>query len=247
MKRAASVIQRAEQIRPALKKLYPNAQSALQFTDPVQLVVATILSAQCTDARVNMVTPALFARYPDAEAFANAKPAELQRLIYSTGFFRSKAKNIIGCCKQIVALHGGQVPQKMEDLVALPGIGRKTANVILGNAFGIPGIPVDTHVTRLAYRMGLTRSRMPKRIERDLMELVPPEDWTEFGHWMIWHGRKVCFARRPRCEQCVLAEFCPKIGVANSTAKKKRKKKRVRIKRNRRSLRGKPRHHGPIA
>jgi endonuclease III len=226
MKRAASVIERAGQVRHALKKLYPNAQSALQFTDPLQLVIATILSAQCTDARVNMVTPALFARYPDAEAFANARPSELQRLIYSTGFYRSKAKNIIGCCKQIVALHGVKVPQTMKDLVALPGIGRKTANVILGNAFGIPGIPVDTHVTRLAYRMGLSRSRKPQRIERDLMELVPPEEWTDFGHWMIWHGRKVCSARRPQCEQCSLADFCPKIGVRAQLAKKIRRKSR---------------------
>ncbi len=226
MKRAAAVIQRADQIRHALKKLYPNAQSALQFADPLQLVVATILSAQCTDARVNMVTPALFARYPDAEAFANARPAELQRLIYSTGFYRSKASSIIGCCKQIVALHGGKVPQSMEGLIALPGIGRKIANVILGNAFGIPGIPVDTHVARLAYRMRLTRSRKPKRIERDLMELIPPAEWTEFGHWMIWHGRKVCLARRPRCEQCMLADFCPKVGVRTRKAKTKRKRKR---------------------
>jgi endonuclease-3 len=243
MKRAAAVIERADQIRHALKELYPNAQSALQFADPLQLVVATILSAQCTDARVNMVTPALFARYPDAEAFANARPAELQRLIYSTGFYRSKTKSIIACCKQIVAEHGGKVPQSMEGLIALPGIGRKIANVILGNAFGIPGIPVDTHVARLAYRMRLTRSRKPKRIERDLMELIPPEEWTEFGHWMIWHGRKVCHARRPRCEQCVLAEFCPKVGVRTKPAKKMRRTKRKRKATKGRDLRD----HGPIA
>jgi endonuclease-3 len=223
MRRSASVVERAGQIVQALNKLYPVVRSALEYQDPLQLVIATILSAQCTDARVNMVTPALFAKYPDAASFAKAKPAELRRMIYSTGFYRNKAKNIIACCKQIVDRHGGEVPRTMKELTALPGIGRKTANVILGNAFDIPGIPVDTHVARLSRRMRLTRHRDPKKIERDLMDLIPPEEWTDFGHRMIWHGRRICHARRPRCEECPLNAFCPKFGVRKTKPATKRK------------------------
>jgi endonuclease-3 len=204
----------ANRVRRALQKLYPDAHCALHFRTPLELLIATILSAQCTDQRVNMVTPALFARYPDADAYATADPKELERLIQSTGFFRNKARNIIQCCQQIVEHHGGEVPRTMAELVALPGVGRKTANVILGNAYGVPGIPVDTHVARLSQRMGLTIHTDPVKIEHDLMELVPRKDWTMFGHQMIFHGRQVCHARKPDCVTCTLASFCPKKGVA---------------------------------
>ena len=204
----------ANRVRRALQKLYPDAHCALHFRTPLELLIATILSAQCTDQRVNMVTPALFARYPDADAYATADPKELERLIQSTGFFRNKARNIIQCCQQIVEHHGGEVPRTMAELVALPGVGRKTANVILGNAYGVPGIPVDTHVSRLSLRMGLTVHTDPVKIEHDLMELVPKKDWTMFGHQMIFHGRQVCHARKPDCVTCTLASFCPKKGVA---------------------------------
>jgi endonuclease-3 len=196
-----------------LARTYPDAQCALSHESPLQLLVATILSAQCTDARVNQVTPRLFARYPDAQAFAAAKPRDLRRLIHSTGFFRNKAKNIIACCRRLVAEHGGEVPRTMEELVPLPGIGRKTANVILGNAFGVPGIPVDTHVGRLSRRMGLTEAADPVKVERDLARLIPRKEWTAFGHRMIFHGRQVCHARKPRCEQCTLAAACARVGV----------------------------------
>ncbi|HKI37133.1 MAG TPA: endonuclease III [Gemmataceae bacterium] len=196
-----------------LAQTYPDAHCALHYANPLQLLVATILSAQCTDVRVNLVTPALFARYPDAAAFAAAKPGELEELIHSTGFFRNKSRNIIACCRQLVEKHRGEVPATMEDLVPLPGIGRKTANVILGNAFGVPGIPVDTHVGRLSQRMGLTEATDPVKIERDLAGLIPRKEWTMFGHRMIFHGRQVCHARKPLCEQCTLAGLCPRVGV----------------------------------
>ncbi len=213
MKTKDARAQRARKIDRGLAKLYPDAHCALHYQNPLQLLIATILSAQCTDVRVNMVTPALFAKYPDAHAFAGADQGELERAIQSTGFFRNKARNIIACCKQIVDKHGGEVPGTMEDLVPLPGIGRKTANVILGNAFGVPGITVDTHVTRLSRRMGLTKHEHPEKIERDLMELIPKKDWTMFSHRMIFHGRQVCHARNPKCDECTLAKHCPKIGV----------------------------------
>ncbi len=207
--------QRARQITRGLAKLYPDAHCALHHDNPLQLLVATILSAQCTDVRVNLVTPALFARYPDTHAFAAADQGELETVIQSTGFFRNKAKNIIACCKELVAKHAGQVPATMEELIPLPGIGRKTANVILGNAFGVPGITVDTHVLRLSKRMGLTEQTEPPKVERDLMEVIPKKDWTMFSHRMIFHGRQVCHARKPRCETCTLAQVCPKIGVSS--------------------------------
>jgi endonuclease-3 len=205
--------QLAKKISQGLAKLYPDAHCALHHESPLQLLVATILSAQCTDVRVNLVTPALFAKYPDAHAFADANPRELETAIQSTGFFRNKAKNIIACCQELVAKHGGEVPGTMEELVPLAGVGRKTANVILGNAFGVPGITVDTHVLRLSQRMGMTKEETPEKIERDLMELIPPKDWTMFSHRMIFHGRQVCNARKPRCETCTLGKVCPKIGV----------------------------------
>jgi endonuclease-3 len=208
---------RIRRIVRALAKLYPDAHCALVHDGPLQLLIATILSAQCTDVRVNLVTPALFARYPDAHAFATADVAELERYIQSTGFFRNKARSIIACCKELVEKHGGEVPGTMEELVPLMGIGRKTANVILGNAFGVPGIPVDTHVARLSQRMGLTVHTDPVKIENDLMDLLPPKEWTMFAHRMIFHGRQVCHARKPLCEQCTLAAFCPKIGVEGAS------------------------------
>jgi len=210
---AEPVQQRAKQIAAGLAKLYPDAKCALDHENPLQLLIATILSAQCTDVRVNMVTPALFARYPDAAAFANADVGELETAIQSTGFFRNKAKNIMACCKLIVEKHGGKVPGTMAELVVLPGVGRKTANVILGNAFDVPGIPVDTHVNRLSRRMGLTEETDPVKIEHDLGRLIPKKDWTLFGHRMIFHGRQVCHARKPLCEQCTLAEVCLRVGV----------------------------------
>jgi endonuclease-3 len=203
----------AAAIAAELGHLYPNARCALHHENPLQLLVATILSAQCTDTRVNLVTPALFARYPDAAAFANADQSELESMIASTGFFRNKAKNIIACCRAIVDNHGGEVPGTMEELVPLAGIGRKTANVVLGNAFDVPGIPVDTHVARLSQRMGLTQHADPVKIERDLMALLPADEWTMFGHRMIYHGRQVCHARKPGCESCTIRDICPKVGV----------------------------------
>jgi endonuclease-3 len=179
----------------------------------LQLLIATILSAQCTDARVNQVTPRLFARFPDAKAYATADPRELETAIQSTGFFRNKARNIQACCEQLIRQYDGQVPQTMEELVQLPGIGRKTANVILGNVYDVPGITVDTHVKRLSYRMGLTQETDPEKIERDLMRLIPRSEWTMFSHRMIHHGRQVRHARKPKCAECTLAKICPKTGV----------------------------------
>jgi endonuclease-3 len=204
---------RAGKIVRKLAQLYPDAHCALHYSNPLQLLIATILSAQCTDERVNRVTPPLFARYPDAYAFATADQAELEKMVQSTGFFRNKAKNIIACCRQLVDLHDCEVPRTMEELVPLPGVGCKTANVILGNAFGVPGIPVDTHVTRLSLRMGLSEHIDPVKIERDLMALIPRKEWTMFGHRMIFHGRQVCHARKPLCEECKLAALCPRISV----------------------------------
>jgi endonuclease-3 len=229
---------RAGRIVHTLARLYPDAKCALNYQDPLQLLVATILSAQCTDVRVNLVTPALFARFPDAEAFAAADPRELEKAIQSTGFFRNKARNIIACCQQLVEHHGGRVPSTMEELVVLPGVGRKTANVVLGAAFDIPGITVDTHLGRLSRRMGLTTHTDPTKVERDLMALLPPREWTMFSHRMIFHGRRVCHARKPRCQECALAGLCPKVGLVGNhrdtedTEKKKPKKSR-RGKKNR--------------
>lgn len=213
MKAEPSPQTRIRRIVRELATLYPDVECALDYANPLQLLVSTILSAQCTDARVNQVTPPLFARYPDAAAFATADKEELEQLIHSTGFFRNKARNIMRCCQQLVEKHNGQVPRTMAELVQLPGIGRKTANVILGNAFAVPGIPVDTHVGRLSRRMGLTLLTNPVKVERDLMALLPKKEWTLFGHRMIFHGRQVCHARKPRCDDCTLARFCPKIGI----------------------------------
>lgn len=189
---------------------YPDAHCALDFSNAFELLCATILSAQCTDKRVNMVTPALFARYPDVFALAAADQRDVEALIKSTGFFRNKAKSLIGMAKAVVARHGGEVPRTMEELVVLPGVGRKTANVILGNAFGLnEGVVVDTHVARLSARLGLTRETDPVKIERALMPLFPRPSWTLLSHLLIWHGRRVCDAKKPRCADCVLRRICP--------------------------------------
>jgi endonuclease-3 len=217
MKSADPLRARARRLVKELARLYPDARCSLDFASPLQLLVATILSAQCTDTRVNQVAPALFARFPDAAAFADAQPAELQALIQPTGFFRNKARHLIDCCRLLVERHGGQVPATLDELVPLPGVGRKTANVVLGNAFGTPGIPVDTHVGRLSQRLGLTQHTNPDHIERDLMALLPRKEWTSFGHRMIYHGRQVCHARKPLCAGCALAGLCPQVGVGAPT------------------------------
>jgi endonuclease-3 len=189
---------------------YPDAACALDYRNPFELLCATILSAQCTDARVNLVTPVLFARYATPEALARAKPSEVEAIIRPTGFFRNKTRSLIGMAQALVADFGGRVPQTMEELRKLPGVGRKTANVILGNAYGInEGITVDTHVTRLSRRLGLTRHDDPVKIEFDLMPLFPRDHWALISHLLIFHGRQVCLARRPRCEVCVLSDLCP--------------------------------------
>jgi endonuclease-3 len=204
---------RAGRIVRTLAKQYPDAECALKHEGPLQLLIATILSAQCTDVRVNLVTPALFARFADAHAFATADVGELETAIQSTGFYRNKARNIIACCKGLVEQHGGKVPGTLDELVPLAGVGRKTANVVLGTAFGVPGITVDTHVGRLSRRLGLTREEDPEKVERDLMELIPRKEWTMFSHRLIFHGRQVCHARKPNCDACALAKVCPKVGV----------------------------------
>jgi endonuclease-3 len=193
---------------------YPDAHCELDHRNAFELLCATILSAQCTDARVNLVTPALFARYPDAAALAEAEVEAVEGLVRTTGFFRAKARALVGMAQALAAEHGGQVPASLEALVPLPGVGRKTANVILGNAFGInTGIVVDTHVQRLARRLGLTREPDPVRIERALMPLFPQEGWALLSHLLIWHGRRVCLARTPACDRCLLADVCPSAGV----------------------------------
>lgn len=196
-----------------LNILYPDAECELTYSNPLQLLIAVILSAQCTDRRVNMVTPALFARYPTVHDFARADLAELELMIKSTGFYRNKAKNILACCQAIVETHSGQVPSTLEELVQLPGVGRKTANCVLGDAFGIPGITVDTHVGRLSRRLGFTKQTDAVKVEFELMDLLPQPDWTRISHQLILHGRRVCHAQKPQCQACTLAPHCPQIGV----------------------------------
>jgi len=203
-----------------LRKAYPGATCALTHENPLQLLVATILSAQCTDARVNKVTPALFARYPKASDFAASDRAELEELVRTTGFYRNKAKSIHGATSKITSEFAGQVPQTMEEILTLPGVARKTGNVVLGTAFGIAsGFVVDTHVFRLSHRMGLAKAKTPVEVETQLMALIPEKDWIDFAHILIHHGRAVCAARTPRCEDCVVASHCPKIGVDAKPAK----------------------------
>lgn len=207
---------RARRIDRVLAERYPDAVIELDFTTPLELLVATILSAQSTDVRVNQVTPALFARYPDAAAYAAADRAELEELIRPTGFFRAKAQSLIGLGQALVERYGGEVPRRMKDLVTLPGVGRKTANVVLGNAFGVPGLPVDTHVLRLSRRLGLTENDDPVAVEADLCALIPKRDWTMFSHRLIIHGRRTCHARRPACGACPLARLCPSYGIGET-------------------------------
>jgi endonuclease-3 len=202
--------QNAGRIARALQQEYPDAHCALDHQNAFQLLAATILSAQCTDERVNMVTPRLFERFPDPRALADADQDEVEEIIRSTGFFRNKARNLIGMADAVVEMHGGEIPSRMDDLVDLPGVGRKTANVVLGNAFGIDeGVVVDTHVKRLSRRMGLTRQTTPEKIEPDLMRLFDRDRWTLLSHLLIFHGRRVCAARKPVCEECAVSHLCP--------------------------------------
>ncbi len=204
----------AAKVTRALRKDYPDAVCALTHATPLQLLVATILSAQCTDERVNQVTATLFQKHPTAADLANLRLSQLEKLIQSTGFFRNKAKNIQGCCQQLVEHYGGQVPQDLDQLVELPGVGRKTANVVMGTAFGAAtGVVVDTHVKRLSQRLGLTTATDPEKIEQELMKLLPRKEWIEFSHRMIHHGRQVCQARKPACDECSMLTFCPRVGV----------------------------------
>ncbi|MCU0786269.1 MAG: endonuclease III [Verrucomicrobia bacterium] len=204
---------RAKKIIAGLRRTYPDAHCELIFSNPRELLIATILSAQCTDKRVNLVTADLFKRYRSAADFANADLAELEQDIRPTGFFRNKAKNIKACCAALVEKHGGEVPRTMAELIQLGGVGRKTANVVLGNAFGINvGVVVDAHISRLSQRLGLTKYNDPEKIELDLMPLVPREQWTLFSHWLIWHGRRRCAARKPDCAGCEIARRCPSAG-----------------------------------
>lgn len=204
---------RARKINSVLRKAHPDAKCALVHKSPLQLLVATILSAQCTDERVNRVTPALFKRYPTAAAYARAPLPVLQRMVRPTGFYRQKARSIRRTAQELVERFGGKVPRRMEELVTLPGVWRKTAHVILGNCFGVPGIVVDTHVRRLSRRMGLTKERDPDKIEQDLMRLLPRKEWTEFSHRMIFHGRRICGALRPACGDCPVRPLCPRLGL----------------------------------
>lgn len=205
---------RATEVHARLAALYPDARVELDFRNPFELLIATILAAQSTDVRVNIVTKSLFRKYPDAVAFANADLIEMETAVKQTGFFRNKAKAVINCSKALVERHGGEVPRTMDELVELPGVGRKTANVVLGNAMGIEaGIIVDTHVTRLSGRLGFTRHADPVDIEQDLMKIVPRGEWTKFANHLILHGRRVCIARKPDCPNCVLNDICPSADV----------------------------------
>ena len=210
---SGSVGKNVSEIIRLLKKAHPEAKTALHHENPLELLIATILSAQCTDERVNIVTKDLFRRYRSPKEYAAANVGELEEIIRSTGFFHAKAKNIIGCCQGLIERFNGTVPDTMDELVSLPGVGRKTANVVLGNAFGkAEGVVVDTHVQRLSGRLGLSRQDDPKNIELDLMKIIPKKEWILFPHLLIWHGRKVCSSRRPKCESCTLALICPSAG-----------------------------------
>ncbi len=210
----AAKVTRLRKIITGLKKAYPDAHCELNHSSPLELLIATILSAQCTDKRVNIVTTDLFKKYRSAADYAGAPQAELEEAIKPTGFFRNKTKSIKTCCQNLVEKHGSLVPRTIEELTQLGGVGRKTANVVLGTAYGInAGIVVDTHVSRLTQRLGLTRQTDPEKIEQELMELVPQDQWTLFSHQLIWHGRRRCYARQPDCPACEVKEHCPRIGV----------------------------------
>lgn len=214
--------ERMQALLPRLEEAHPDAHCALVHKSPLQLLVSTILSAQCTDSRVNQVTPGLFARYRTARDFGEAHPGALEAAVRSTGFFRNKAKSIRGACSRIAEKHGGKVPRRMEELLALPGVARKTANVVLGVAYGIPsGIVVDTHVKRIAYRLGLTGATDPVKVEKDLCRIVPKESWIDLSHQLIFHGRRVCNARMPSCDRCALLDLCPRKGLSPGQRKGK--------------------------
>jgi endonuclease-3 len=207
---ATKKAERAGEIVERLRNMYPNAKCSLDFTNAFELLIATMLSAQSTDVRVNIVTKSLFRKYPDPQSFARASQVEMERDVKQTGFFRNKAKAVIAASKAIVEKHGGEVPRNMEELTALPGVGRKTANVVLSNAINLPvGVVVDTHVTRVSGRLGLTAHSDAEKIEQDLMKLIPKKEWTSFAHRMILHGREICVARKPKCSACQLNELCP--------------------------------------
>ena len=208
---------RVARVTGQLRRHYPHTKCSLDFTSPLELLVATILSAQCTDERVNLVTKSLFQKYPTARHYGSARLAGLERDIQSTGFFRNKAKNIKDCCQILLERYDGEVPEQMDELTQLPGIGRKTANVVLGTSFGIAsGVVVDTHVGRISRRLGLTRQKNAEKIERDLMDLIPEKEWVRFSHRMIQHGRRFCTARKPKCDHCPLEAICPRVGVDTS-------------------------------
>lgn len=213
--KSKSEIQRAEEILKRLKKEYPAAKIALEFETPFQLLVSTILSAQCTDERVNLVTKSLFKKYKKPQDFLNMSNQELEKEIFSTGFYRQKAKSIINCCKALVENHQSKVPSDFDLLNSLPGVGRKTASVVAGNAFGIPAIAVDTHVIRLSNLMGFINSKKPDKIEVRLKEIFPEKEWINLGHYLMNHGRKVCIARRPKCLNCIVSELCPSCNLTN--------------------------------
>jgi len=209
-KRTAEIIKR-------LKKVYPDAHCALNHSSPFELLIATVLSAQCTDARVNIVTADLFRKYRSPADYLKVPQTDLEKDIHSTGFFRNKAKNIRAACGRIIEVFHGSVPQTMDDLLTLGGVARKTANVVMGNAFGIAsGVVVDTHVSRISQLLGLTKNKTPEKIENDLQKIIPQKHWVMFPHWMIHHGRKICIARRAKCGECVLNDICPKIGISKS-------------------------------
>jgi endonuclease-3 len=214
---------RAAQVLALLAEAYPDAHCELDHTSALELLAATVLSAQCTDARVNVVTPTLFARYPAAADYAVANPEEVEEIIRSTGFFRSKTAALIGIGRALAERYDGEVPPRMEDLVTLPGVGRKTANVVLANAFGVPGIAVDTHVGRVARRLVWTRHEDPVEVEADLAALFPPEEWGMLSHRLIFHGRRTCFARRPACGRCPVADLCPSAGTGEPPAPRRRR------------------------
>ena len=201
-------VKRVKEIIKILSKTIPDSQIALRFSNPIELLIATILSAQCTDVKVNQVTAELFKKYRTAKSYAESNLPELEAHIRPTGFYRNKAKSIQKCCQELVVRFGGEVPRTLEDLVTLAGVGRKTANVILGNAFGVPGIAVDTHVQRVSHRIGLTKNEDPVKIEFDLMKIVPRDEWTHFSNLLIWHGRRTCVARKPLCEECPIRKLC---------------------------------------
>ncbi|MDR6508884.1 endonuclease III [Arthrobacter oryzae] len=214
---------RARRINRALAELYPYAHAELDFRSPFELLVATVLSAQTTDVVVNQITPMLFTRYPDARSMAEADPADLEVILKPTGFFRAKARNVMALCNRLVDEYDGEVPPRLQDLVTLPGVGRKTANVVLGNAFGIPGITVDTHFGRLSRRFGWTESDDPVRVEADVAELFEPRDWTMLSHRVVFHGRRVCHSRKPACGACAVATWCPSYGAGETDPDKARK------------------------